>query len=320
MQETPAGQYYDSLFWKHSEELWQLIEANPGKYDELVRVNRLFIPGLEALLDGKGGTVRITSEQVDGLKAQLEWFAARESHTLQKDIQKEQQRLSLDHLVGMTMNEAWDFINSRWTPDMVVQQISPPDASVQQTSAPDPVVQQTLVPNSVVQQTSIPGVVVEQTLVPDSDGRWAYYVCNGIYLEYPASYHIQFLVGSIFFVQSTDLSEWWDPSSIIVDIWNLPVADKGIFSPSYLYTAENIMWEGIVQNGEFEGFEYISNVPNEPNDPVMILGAMLYNQENQLGVHIHVNGIPPVSEDFALIKQRYEDFQHMVESVKIQLP
>jgi hypothetical protein len=117
MQKTPAGQYYDSLFWKHSEELMQLIEANPGRYEELVRVNRLFVPGLEALLDGKGDEVRVTSEQVEGLKVQLDWFYSRGGPALQEDIQTEWQRLPLDHFVGMTMNEAWDFINSNWTPD-----------------------------------------------------------------------------------------------------------------------------------------------------------------------------------------------------------
>jgi len=117
MQKTPSGQYYDSLFWKHSEELMQIIEPNPGKYEELVRVNRLFIPGLEALLEGKGDTVRITSEQVEGLKAQLDWFYSRGSPALREDIQRELQRLPLDHFVSITMREAWDFINSSWTPD-----------------------------------------------------------------------------------------------------------------------------------------------------------------------------------------------------------
>ncbi|HKG54429.1 MAG TPA: hypothetical protein VKB04_09215, partial [Anaerolineales bacterium] len=59
MQKTPAGSYYRSLFWKHSDELVQIFLNHPENEEEFWRVNRLFIPGLEALLNGEGNTVRI---------------------------------------------------------------------------------------------------------------------------------------------------------------------------------------------------------------------------------------------------------------------
>ena len=129
MQKTPAGRHYDSLFWKHSRELANLIETTPGKTEELIEGNRLFIPGFEALLDGNGETVHITSEQVETLKAQLDWFYSKGSPALQEDMQRELQRLSLDHFVGMTMTEAWDYINSKWTTDMMAQPTEVPELS-----------------------------------------------------------------------------------------------------------------------------------------------------------------------------------------------
>lgn len=310
LQKTAAGQYYDSLFWKHVNEVNQIMSAHPEHQEELMRATFMFVPELEALLNGDGNKAYVSSDHVKSLKAELDWFASMGSPALQEDIQKEQQRLPLDHFIGMTMNEAWDYINSRWTPDMVIEQPLVPDLVVQPTS----------VPELVVQPTSIPQLVVDQTLVPDSDGKWAYYVHDGIYLEYPASYHIQLWAGYIIFTASTDLSEWRDPSSITVDIWNLPATKKDELSPSYVFPVESILWERIVQNRGFEGTEFIIRPLNES---VMYLSTILYNQENQLAVLIYVNEIPLVPEDsdyFALINHRYEYFQHMVESVKIQLP
>lgn len=314
MQKTPAGQYYDSLFWKHSEELMQLIDANPGKYEELVRVNRLFVPGLEALLDGKGDEVRITSEQVEGLKVQLDWFASKASLALQDDIQKESQRLLLDDFVGMTMNEAWDFINSRWTPDMVIDQTLVTSSVIQPTVVPEPELSRvTYFPES-------------QTLVPDSDGKWAYYVCKGIYLEYPATHYFDISESDadcfIQFMPFTSEPLEWNPRSIMVYVSEIPATKKDLLNPSAFYPAGSIPWSSGIQHGEFEGVEYIVNSSNEPG---MDIHAILYNQKNQLivGIQIHINEDLQISDhsDYsALINQRYEDFQHMVNSLRIQSP
>ena len=312
MQKTPAGQYYDSLFWRHSEELMQLIDANPGKYEELVRVNRLFVPGLEVLLDGKGDEVRVTSEQVEGLKVQLDWFASMGSPTLREDIENEQQRLPLDNFVGMTMNEAWDFINSRWTPNMVIEQ----------TLVTSPVVQPTLVPEpELIRVTYFPEA---QTLVPDSDGKWAYYVCKGIYLEYPATHYFDISESDagcfIQFMPFTSEPFQWNPRSIIVYVSEIPATRKDLLNPSAFYPAGSIPWKADIQHGEFEGVEYIVNSSNEPG---MDIHAVQYNQKNQLivGIQIQINEDLQISDNsdyFTLINERFEDFQHMVNSLRIQ--
>src|SRR5689334_3442544 len=171
MQKTPAGQYYDALFWKHAHEVTQIMRNYPEHTEVLLDAINVFIPGLEALLDGKGDNVHITSEHVERLKAELDWFAARGSPALREDIQKEQQRFPLDHFIGMTMSEALDFINSSWAPDMVVQQ----------ALEPDPTTLQTPMSSTVVQPDPTHEPVIQQTLVPGSNGEWAYYVYNGVY-------------------------------------------------------------------------------------------------------------------------------------------
>jgi len=284
MQKTPAGQYYESLFWKHNDELMQITSAHPEHAEPFMQATRVFTPELDALLNGDGDKAYVTSEHVESLKSELEWFASHGSPALRGDIEKEQQRLPLDVLVGMSMNEALDFINSNWSPDSIV----------------------------------------EKTLVPDSDGKWAYYVHNGVYLEYPSSYNLQVSEtekGFIYFMPSTGTPEHWNPCVMKVRIWNIPVNEKEANNPRSWYPTESIVWESVIQNPHFQGVEFISSIQNLP---VMDFHAFQYNDENQLAVDIwvFVNEIPQdESLDYSeMINQRYEYFQHMVNSLQIQTP
>src|SRR5688572_29031184 len=63
MQKISAGRYYESLFWKHNDELMRIDSEYPESQKMLWDTTFLFVPGLEALLDGKGDSVIITSEQ-----------------------------------------------------------------------------------------------------------------------------------------------------------------------------------------------------------------------------------------------------------------
>jgi len=298
MRKTPAGQYYDSLFWLHSEELGKLIATNPGKYEELILANRLFIPGFEALLEGKGDTIRISSAQVQALKAQLDWFYLKGSPVLREDIEKEQQRLPPDNFVGMTMSDALDFINSRWTPDMVVEPTSVPGLAMQPIPTPQ--------------------------LVPGFDGKWAYYVHNGVYLEYPASYTFEAYDTLIVFKPFTDIPERWHPLDINVHIDQILVSEIATAHPysRYQYPEEMIVWERVIRNSEFEGIEYVLNLPDMPD---MDFHAFQYNQENQLAVEISLSTkanpqFPDGFDYFAMINQQYEYFQHMIDSIRMQTP
>lgn len=283
MQKTPAGQYYESLFWKHNDELMQIASLYPENNKEIWRLTRLFVPGLEALLNGEGGTVQITLDQVQSLKTELDWLASVGSPGLRNDIQKEQQRLPLDAFVGMTMSEALDFINSTWTPD----------------------------------------VLAEKTLVPNSDGKWAYYVHREVYFEYPSNYSLQVSGAEkdyIYFIPLQGLPEQWNPSVMKVRIWNVPIHEKEANNPRSWYSSENILWERGIQNAELPGVEFISSRAGSLG---MHFHAFHYNEKQQLAVDIwaFVNESPQFPDDFdyaAMINQRYEYFQHMVDTIRIQ--
>lgn len=284
MQKSPAGQYYEALFWKHNDELMQIARDHPENNEEFWRVTRLFIPGLEALLNGEGDTAQITSEQVESLKAELDWLASVGSPFLREDIEKEEQRLPLDYFAGMTMSDALDFINSSWTPD----------------SAP-----------------------VQQNLVPDSDGQWAYYLYNNVYLEYPASYYVQASESSdyIYFVPSTGMPEYWSPCVVRVHIWNVLPADELSASPYPRYTSQgSIVWESPILNGGFGGVEFIAS---RADWSTMDLDAFQYNAEIQRAVLFQVltrdNPVVAEPSEYSLIlDQQYEYLQHMISSVRFQ--
>lgn len=313
MSTTSAGRYYQSLGWKHADETFQILSAQPERYKEFWRVTEMFIPGLEAFVNGEGHSIQITVEQVESLNAELNRYAELGSQRLRDDIKKEQQRFPLDQFVGMTMTDAWNFINSKWTPDMVTQPTATPEAIVQ------------------IVATSY---VVDHTLVPGSDGKWAYYVQDGVYLEYPSiynkhpsSYNDQSLNGESFAPAMKSINfypyEWQDmqqmPYSIEVAIWNGPLADQERLI-HVLNSSGSVVWTRTIQSEDFDGIEYVIG---GSSGAVVELGAILFNQEDELIVNMFVTGFSPVpsDSDFAvLIDQSYSYFQHMVDHLRMQTP
>lgn len=284
MQKTPAGQYYESLLWKHNGEIGQLSSKYPENNEKIIDALRLFAPALEALVNGDGDTVQITSEQVNALKAQLDFLASVGSPALKEDIEKEQQRLQLDRFVGMTMEEAWNVINMTWAPEPM----EPP------------------------------------MLVAGSDGKWAYYVWSNVYFEYPGAFHVQTSEtekDSIYLVPSSNVPEQWNPCMMKVRIWSVPFAKKDEVNPLNSYSPESIVWESVIQNSEFPGVESISNIQDSP---IMNYRAFQYNEENQIAVDIWVivneNPFAESVDPTETIYQRYEYVQRMIGSLKIWKP
>jgi len=283
MQKTPVGQYYEALFWKHNDELIRILNTHPEHNPILADAMFLYVPELEALLDGNGDQAYVTIEHVEVLESKLDWFAAVSNSALRDDIQRERERPSLDALVGMTMTEALDFINSKWTPES---------------------------PNS-------------RMFVPGSDGRWAYYVHNGIYFEYPSQYNVQ-ISGSeedyVYFIPSTGMPEHWRPFVMKVKVWEVPSnADTDIHT---WYSQENILWETAVQTTDFQGFEFMKKRANSLTRDTQ---AFLYNKQENLAVEIRILAFEAPRQDgvtdyFQLVNQRYEYFQHMVDALRIWKP
>jgi hypothetical protein len=109
---TLAGQYYEAIFYRNLDEINEiynndLFHASVITFPRLLR----FYPGIKALVNGEGDTVKITSEQVNALQAELNWLLERCKPNLCRDIRSIEDRLSLISFIDMTYQEAWDYIN-----------------------------------------------------------------------------------------------------------------------------------------------------------------------------------------------------------------
>jgi murein DD-endopeptidase MepM/ murein hydrolase activator NlpD len=69
---TPEGQRLADLYYTYIPNIIQVLIENPEVSDQSMEVLDLFIPSLQALVDGDGDTVTITSEQVNGLQSFLD--------------------------------------------------------------------------------------------------------------------------------------------------------------------------------------------------------------------------------------------------------
>lgn len=103
---TPAGRHYIDLYEAHEAEIRGLLDANPSLQTEAVTTLRLWEPNLWAMLRGRGETMTITAGQVAAVEAFLDHLSDVASAGLQQTIAAERIRLPLDHLVGMSMDEA----------------------------------------------------------------------------------------------------------------------------------------------------------------------------------------------------------------------
>jgi hypothetical protein len=181
-------------------------------------------------------------------------------------------------------------------------------------------IEETSIPDVVTQSPSSPAALVNQNLVPGSDGKWAYYVLNGIYLEYPASYSLDVSDTSITFLPFLNVPELWDPLPIFIYVDHIPASVIDATPPRDEYPQDRIVWERVIETSEFEGIELVLNLPSKPD---MEFQAFQYNRENQLAVGISMSAKPNFPEGFdyfEMLNQRYEYFQHMVDSIRLQMP
>ncbi len=135
---TPAGQYYNTLLWKHSDEMNSLYENHPEHQGKVIKIIQEFIPGIEALVNGQGDTVQITAKQIQLLQTEVDWVASAGSPSLREDIERELERYPLQHFVGMTMSEALEFVNANFPADLIVEPTSIPFTATPTTVIPTP--------------------------------------------------------------------------------------------------------------------------------------------------------------------------------------
>ncbi|MCJ7715532.1 MAG: hypothetical protein MUO54_03305 [Anaerolineales bacterium] len=114
---TNFGKYYSELYWKHNSELIRIYYQRPEQFEELIRFTNSYIHHFEALLEDRGDEIWISQEQVDELEVLLDWIASLSSQDLREDIKREQSRTPLQDFVGLSMNEALDYIERTWNRD-----------------------------------------------------------------------------------------------------------------------------------------------------------------------------------------------------------
>ena len=136
LKPTPHGRYYSDMYWKHNAELIQIFNARPENYNEVFHVALLYVDHLEALVEGRGDEVHISQKQVDSLENKLNWIKSEAGEKLGEDIEWESARTPLDDFVGLTMNEALDYIERAWLRDFPTPPTPVP--TLQPTGSPVP--------------------------------------------------------------------------------------------------------------------------------------------------------------------------------------
>ena len=111
MAQTAEGQRLIDLYYKYSPNLADAILADPALADEGFAVIELFVPGLEALVEGRGSEVTITQGQVDAVETFLDRVSAVADPDLQRVIADERARRPFRAMVGLTMDQAWSRVN-----------------------------------------------------------------------------------------------------------------------------------------------------------------------------------------------------------------
>jgi len=111
LSQTPEGQRLTLLYYAHSAEIATLMLSDEVFDTQGLDTLNLFVPGLQALVDGNGNTVTITAEQVNAAQAFLDELSSIGSPELQQAIQAERERYHLESMIGLTMDQAWTYVN-----------------------------------------------------------------------------------------------------------------------------------------------------------------------------------------------------------------
>lgn len=114
---TAAGEHYRKLYEQHTGRISWLLLLNSELRATGGSILKAVTPGLNHLMDGQGDQDIITQELVDDVLSFLQRLAkedrAKGGGELAGTIERERARIDWDRLVGMTYEEAWQYIQSR---------------------------------------------------------------------------------------------------------------------------------------------------------------------------------------------------------------
>jgi hypothetical protein len=141
LSQTPQGQHYIDLYYGHGVELTELLTNNVELRNEAIATLQLWEPNLQALVDGQGGSVTITSGQVQTIQTFLDHLYTMGSPELRQTIDDERTIKPLEQTIGLPMNQASVYL---------VDHQGPPTAAPTETSTP------TLTPTNTATATFTP--------------------------------------------------------------------------------------------------------------------------------------------------------------------
>lgn len=316
LQKTSAGQHYRFLLIKHGEEQYQIVNNHPEHLDEFWRVVQMFTPGVEALVSGQGDTVQITQEQINSLKTEWDWEASFASQSLGDDVEKELERFPLDDFVGMTMSEAWEYVNSNFPPDLTAESINP-DLGVTSQVIP-----------TLICLIGLDVSCQEKPLLT-SDSQWAYYVHQEVYFEFPSGWQVQYSS----FAQIDEFTVLRLPESsgeenirllsfTFLDLQNWPIENWDQVLPSLFSQTgcTDTQWE-IIHIPSFQGFECFWK---DSDSPTGTFRFFLYNENQRIGIDLRANVLDArlleTKDDLNAINKIFPNVQHIIESIRMWEP
>ena len=160
LNQTPEGQHYIDLYYGYGEEIISILSNDQALRDEALATIQLWEPNLQALVDGEGGSVTITSGQVQAVQTFLDHIYAAGSLELRQTIDNERALKPLEASIGTTMIQASTYFVEYQGPPTVT-----PTATETPTLTPTPTVTETFTPSP----TSTVTPTITPTNTPDTD-------------------------------------------------------------------------------------------------------------------------------------------------------
>jgi len=101
---TSAGQFYTDLYQSYANDIGHTIVSSPTLAARLFLARGAWIDGLQAIVDGNGGSFVVSQAMQDDLLALLATFEADGTPALASMLAFERTRLKLDAIAGLPMN------------------------------------------------------------------------------------------------------------------------------------------------------------------------------------------------------------------------
>ncbi|MFO8036538.1 MAG: peptidoglycan DD-metalloendopeptidase family protein [Anaerolineales bacterium] len=111
LAQTEEGQRYIALFEEHMTDISLILFPDQVLYQQGYDVLKSWESNLQAFVDGKGAQVTISEDQVSQVLDFLDALSEEANPELQEVIRNERERRPLEGLIGLSMDEAWNFVN-----------------------------------------------------------------------------------------------------------------------------------------------------------------------------------------------------------------